>query len=201
MAIGGQVSKSNFHFKNEDIVLFCCCICVYSTKKHCWIHHWIKILIFTHTLYTGITLIWLHELVVKSSTTGLCSSVGLEPESQGRRFGSCQRAYIVKLHFSQSLLVRSKKCARAAGIVSHSRVYSIYQNITTDNGILFAGAWYSTRIYHTWVGNLTLNTRRPISWATNMAESTEDEQEINNEIWRLLLKERRGISSWWLFIP
>jgi hypothetical protein len=21
----------NFHFKNEDIVLFCCCICVYST--------------------------------------------------------------------------------------------------------------------------------------------------------------------------
>ena len=52
-----------------------------------------KILAFTHTPYIGITLIFIHELVVRARQLSLCSSVGYStaPESQGRRFDSCQR--------------------------------------------------------------------------------------------------------------
>ena len=52
-------------------------------------------LIFTRTPYIAITSLFIHELVVRARQLSLCSSVGQSaaPESQGRRFDSCQRAY------------------------------------------------------------------------------------------------------------
>ena len=61
-----------------------------------------QILIFTHTPYIGITLVFIHDRVVRARQLSLCSSArwSVALELQGRRFDSCQSAKLFEVCMS-----------------------------------------------------------------------------------------------------